>query len=288
MTTQRQIAANRRNGHKSEGPKDTSLTRYNPTKHGLRAPRLTPLDDREEYERLRSQLEHDWRPANCIEQMVIEKAAIYAVKATTAEKIESEFLTSELNPHRSHWDKVPDLTLILGREKVLNPGSPAVVSHESFQKLMLYQRYGANFMNLFFRTMHELERMQKIRRGELVPPPQVMDVAIHPSVPVAEATGMNPRSTPSPSSDSNCTPPPTIDAPGVTNVLRNSSEANSDEASHDKTEPIRNGLQNPEDASPSNENGKSEAGEQQPKSPKPEASPPVYWQPAKPKIYWSA
>ena len=287
MTTRRQIASNRRNGNKSDGPNDTSVTRYNPTKHGLRAPRLTPLDDREEYERLRSQLEHDWLPANCIEQMLIERAALYAVKATTAEKFEAQFLSSELNPPRSQWDKMPDVTPILGTEKVLNPGSPAVVSHESFQKLLLYQRYGANFMNLFFRTMHELERTQKIRRGEFLAPPQVLDVLHHPSVPVQEAPGMNPRPTPGPFSDSNCAPQSTIDAPGITNVLNNSLEANSDQPSQDKTELIRNGLQKPEDASPSNENGKTEAGGPKPKSPKHDASPPAYWQPAKPKSYWS-
>jgi hypothetical protein len=287
MSTQRQIDANRRNGHKSDGPTDTTVTRYNPTKHGLRAPRLTPLDDQEEYERLRAQLEHEWLPANCIEQMLIEKAARYAVKATTAEKFESQFLSSELNPRRSQWDKMPDLAVILGPEKVLNPGSPAVVSHESFEKLLLYQRYGANFMNLFFRTMHELERIQRLRRGEFLAPPQVLDVSLHPSVPGQGATGINPRPTPSPSSDSNCTPQPTIDAPGVTDALINSLEANSDQASPDKTDLIRNGLQKPEVASPSNENGKSEAGGPKPKSPKHDASPSAYWQPAKPKQYWS-
>jgi hypothetical protein len=180
---------------------------------------------------------------------------------------------------------MPDLE-IFGTEKVLNPGSPAVVSHESFEKLLLYQRYGANFMNLFFRTMHELERIQKLRRGEFLAPPQVLDVSLHSSVPVQEATGMNPRPTPCPSSDSNCTPQPTIDATGVTSVLNNSLEANSGQ-SQDKTELIRNGLQKPEDASPSNENGKSEAGGPKPKSPKHDASPSAYWQPAKPKQYWS-
>src|SRR5579864_3302492 len=212
MSTQRQIEANRRNGHMSDGPKDTAVSRYNPTRHGLRAPRLTPLDDQEEYERLRSQLEKSWRQANCIELMLIEKAALYAVKATTAEKFESQFLSSELDPRRLQWEKMPDLTAVLGREKVLNPGSPAVVSHESFQKLLLYQRYGANFMNLFFRTMHELERMQKLRRGEFLAPPQVLDVSVHPSVPGQESSRMNPRPTPSPSSGCNFAPQPIIDA----------------------------------------------------------------------------
>lgn len=287
MSSERQIEANRRNGNESDGPKDTTVTRYNPTKHGLRAPRLTPLDDREEYDRLRTQLEHDWLPANCIEQMLIERAALYAVKATTAEKFESQFLSGELDPFLCQWDKMPDLTSVVGKQKILNPGSPAVVSHESFQKLLLYQRYGANFMNLFFRTLHELERIQKLRRGEFLAPPQVLDVLLHPSVRLQEATGMNPRPTPSPSSDSKRTPQPTIDAPGVTNVLNDSSEANSDQASQDKTELIRNGPQKPEDASPSNENGNSEAGGPKPKIPKHEASPPAYWQPAKPKPYWS-
>jgi len=71
-------------------------------------------------------------------------------------------------------------------------------------------------------------------------------------------------------------------------VLNNSLDAHSDQASQDKTELIRNGLQKPEDASPSNENGKSEAGGLTQGSPTHDANPSAYWQPAKPKPYWTA
>src|SRR5438034_4094665 len=45
--TDDKMEANRRNGKKSRGPKDTSSTRFNATKHGLLANGLTELDDAE-------------------------------------------------------------------------------------------------------------------------------------------------------------------------------------------------------------------------------------------------
>ena len=43
-TSERKRNANRLNGQKSRGPKDTSATRYNAKKHGLLAVGVTELD----------------------------------------------------------------------------------------------------------------------------------------------------------------------------------------------------------------------------------------------------
>ena len=279
MSSERQIAANRRNGKMGDGPKNTSLTKHNATKHGLRAPRLTPLDDREEYERLLAQLEEDFQPANCFDQMLIEKAALYAVKATTAEKLENQFLKSQLDPRVAHFEQIGDLTELFGKEKVLNPGSPAVVNHGTFERLVLYQRYHNGFMNLLYRTMHELERRHMRRRGERVSPPQVLDVSL-PSGSIQDGTSTRAR----PSSASECISSPqlTTDAQSVTNVL-NTPEATSEQAHQREPELIRAELQKPKEEDASGNRISLEAEGSKPKGP--EASPP--WQRANPKPLWS-
>ena len=282
MSSERQIAANRRNGNKGRGPKNTAVTKFNATKHGLRAPRLTTLDDREEYDQLRSQFEREWQPADCFDQMLIEKAALYAVKVTTAEKLESQFLASQLDPREAYREKVGDVMDLFGKEIVKNPGSPAVVNHGSFEKLLLYQRYNAGFMNLLFRTLHELERRQLRRRGETLSPPHVVDVSL-PSVSMQEGTCTSPRPAPLSASESICTPQLRTDQPSVPNVLNFSSEATSEQGHEDETEPIRTGLQKPKEENEPGNLTNSEAEGSKPK--RPEAIPP--WQPAKPKPLWS-
>ena len=53
----KQIAANRVNGRKSQGPKDTTLTRTNASKHGLSAAGVTALDSAEGFRTMLS----DWK-----------------------------------------------------------------------------------------------------------------------------------------------------------------------------------------------------------------------------------
>ena len=48
-TSKKKIVANKINGQKSRGPKDTSSTRFNAQKHGLLAAGITELDDAESY-----------------------------------------------------------------------------------------------------------------------------------------------------------------------------------------------------------------------------------------------
>lgn len=281
MSSERQKAANGRNGKLGDGPKNTSVTKYNATQHGLRAERLTPLDDREEYDRLLAQLEHEFRPADCFDQMLIEKAALYAVKVTTAEKLEHQFLKSALDPRDAYREKVgADVMDLFGKEKVRHPGTPAVVNHANFEKLLLYQRYNAGFMNLFLRVVHELERRQMRRRGERVSPPQVVDLSL-PSISIQEGTS-TPCPATSSTSESICAPRPTTDARSLTNAL-NTSDATSEHAHGNETELIRAGAaENPEDEARGNRMSLEAEGS---KSKRPEASPP--WQVAKPKPLWN-
>ena len=42
----------------------------------------------------------------------------------------------------------------------------------------VFQRYETGFENKLYRAMHQLERLQRIRRGEAIPAPAALDVGV--------------------------------------------------------------------------------------------------------------
>lgn len=78
-TSDRKRSANRLNGQKSRGPKNTSATRYNARKHGLLAAGLTELDkvDRKLLRNLIAEL----KPVGQIENILVQSIALEIVRA---------------------------------------------------------------------------------------------------------------------------------------------------------------------------------------------------------------
>ena len=72
------FAANRRNAHKSTGPRDVSAVRYNATKHGLLMKQLKFLnqDDAEEFKALVEELEKHFAPQGAVQYMLLEEIAV--------------------------------------------------------------------------------------------------------------------------------------------------------------------------------------------------------------------
>jgi hypothetical protein len=56
---------------------------------------------------------------------------------------------------------------------------PATMRWDSVHKLVTSQRYGSGYAREFHRDLHELERQQRMRQGERVPAPAMLDVSIH-------------------------------------------------------------------------------------------------------------
>jgi len=69
--------------------------------------------------------------------------------------------------------------LLLDGEQVLDPGLPSAICVEAAQKLVTFQRYESTSANRFFRILHELERWQRVRGGERLPAPAVVDISLH-------------------------------------------------------------------------------------------------------------
>jgi len=177
-TSNRKTAANRGNGGKTHGPINTKSTRYNATKHSLLTHGVTELDEAEGYETLRRNLIKEKTPVGPIEEFLITTIAIEIVRLQRARRLEAEFITGLLNPPQRGSGLLGDNEEIFGA--ILDPGLPASVNSDNAQKLVgTFQRYESTFLARLFRTLHELERLQRMRKGEALPVPAAVDVIVH-------------------------------------------------------------------------------------------------------------
>ncbi len=178
-TSEKKVAANRINGQKSHGPTNTTSTRFNATKHGLLAVGITELDDAEGYRALLTDLKEEKDPVGVVEMLLVESAALDMVRWRRARRLEAEYITSELNPP-IHGPNLLGDDIELFQGAMLDPGLPAAISFESAQRLVsVYQRYESSIALRLFRTLHELERLQRMRQGESLPAPATVDVNVH-------------------------------------------------------------------------------------------------------------
>ena len=77
MTSASKIRSNRENARKSTGPKDTSRTRYNGLKHGLRSDHVVlPGESHEEFDAERDAWFGDCKPITHIRAVLVERAVV--------------------------------------------------------------------------------------------------------------------------------------------------------------------------------------------------------------------
>jgi len=191
-TSSKKDIANRTNGQKSHGPTNTTSTRFNATKHGLLAAGITELDDAEGYQTILRDLIREKDPVGATETYLVKAAALDMVRWMRARRLEADYITSELNPPLHAPDPMGDLDLVF-QGQVLDPGIPAAISSDSGQQLVnIFQRYETNIANRLFKTLHELERLQRMRRGERLPAPTAVDVSIHTDTSILESPCADP------------------------------------------------------------------------------------------------
>jgi hypothetical protein len=177
------IEANTRNALRSTGPKDTTATRFNAVKHGLLAAGVTELDDAEGYLAVLGDLTKEKNPVGPVEIFLVESATLEIIRSRRARRLEAEFITAALNPPIYAF---PDLDE-LDNGPIVDPGLPAPMRCENVQRLVsVFQRYETMIALRLFRTLHELERRQRIRQGERLPAPVTVDVNVH-----ADAQGLD-------------------------------------------------------------------------------------------------
>ena len=178
-TSQRKIESNRANAKKSPGPIDKTRTKLSALSHGLLAIGITQLDDLKAYRKLVRELKEQMNPVGALENFLLEAVALDLVRWPRARRFESQYITEILNPTKHERDPLGEvLSDFQGR--VVDPGMPAALKPAAIQMLVtVYQRYETCFANRLFRTLHELDRLQRMRRGEYVSAPISVDVSVH-------------------------------------------------------------------------------------------------------------
>jgi len=174
--------ANRRNSKNSTGPNDTSSTRFNAIKHGLLSAGITELDDAERHRAVLRDLidlikEKD--PHGPVETFLVESAALDMVRLRRARRLEAEFITEALHPPVREAGVLENLDR-LDEGTLVDPGLPATMHYEAVQRLVnTFQRYETAIATRLSRTLHELERVQRLRKGEQLPAPFAVDVTVN-------------------------------------------------------------------------------------------------------------
>ena len=164
--------SNRLNAKSSTGPGHTTLTRFNAVKHGLLAKGITELDDSEAYESLVQRLTLDYDPVGDLEIFWVRRIAFCMTRLDRAARLEANYINAEIQPPSQEQDDMPPITPELGLSTVV--GALSAINLVSG-----FQRYETAIENKLYRAIHELERRQRMRKGEFVPAPQSLDVSIH-------------------------------------------------------------------------------------------------------------
>lgn len=192
--------ANRRNAELSTGPKTASgkaVASKNALKHGVLSRQVVlPDEDPAEFEDFRRRLMEDLKPAGELETVFAERIMLGAWRLRRVVRLEAAVIRSQ----ESELQAFPDLaTFVTAASRVPNAPSGAVQAaseadeqaraEQSVYTAMVRDAHGTNQLERLRRyettieksllsSVHELERLQKRRLGEVVDIPRVIDVNV--------------------------------------------------------------------------------------------------------------
>jgi hypothetical protein len=175
-SSERKKAANRENGKKGKGPKNTAHTRYNATKHALTAKGVTDRDEAEGLRRVLADCTKILKPSNELTAFLVETAALQIVRARRARRYEAEYIVGLLHPPKyvSESSGLDDLfkgtDVVIKSPTLIDPGLPPSIDVKCVEKLVnVFARYESGFVKGLFQALHEYERLNRIGEGEHVP-----------------------------------------------------------------------------------------------------------------------
>lgn len=165
MTTDAQIAANRRNARKSTGPKTAAgkaVVAQNALRHGLTAEHIVLFDEAGgDFAAFHDELRATYRPADAVEEELVERIVVCAWRLRRAARIEAALMKRAADASRREWE----------------PRDLSKASSYALHELMALSRHELVLDRALRRTQMLLERRQAQRRGEVVTPPLAVAVA---------------------------------------------------------------------------------------------------------------
>jgi hypothetical protein len=168
-TSEKRKAASRRNGSRGgvKSANGKAAVRWNARKHGILGVLRTDYEGNV-YDGYIRRLRDEYDPQGFTEEVLVERIAVCCLMLHRAAKAEREFMLTRLKP-----PIYGRLSFIDYDEESYKP----VMQHEDVERLSsVYLRYQTTIENRLYRAMHELERRQRMRRGETVPSPVPVDV----------------------------------------------------------------------------------------------------------------
>lgn len=178
MTSDIQLKANQQNaslgGVKTEEGKEKS--KFNALKHGILRESFTDYE-KDFYPDIYNDLVEQYQPIGVTEQILVERIAIYYLKLFRVQKTETEFMKSKLDPRYVKEVGFPNPLDSFIKYEVVNEGHTPTVTEDNVLHLMgTFTRYETTLENRFYRAIHELERIQRFRKGEHVAAPVAIDL----------------------------------------------------------------------------------------------------------------
>jgi hypothetical protein len=165
MSTEAQIAANRRNALLSTGPRTEegkAASRLNARKHGIFAAALTEKDH-EELRGIHQRMVESLRPEGALEEVVVEKIALTCLRLQRCARAEAEY-------YGKVWEELPRLQPGSPRRRKGEPPPPpppppppAYRFHpEAFERLIsVTGRYDTTLTNQLLKLIGELRRLRR-------------------------------------------------------------------------------------------------------------------------------
>jgi hypothetical protein len=167
MTSNKQIEANTENS-KLGGVKTTEgkeVSKFNAVKHGIFRQTITEYES-DFYSDIFLQLKEQLLPEGILEEILVERIATCYVKLYRVAKSEQEHIKASIHPEGLHIH-------LMGDEDTY---APQIKTATVSVLVNLFARYEVTTENRLYKAMHELERIQRIRKGEKINAPLAIDV----------------------------------------------------------------------------------------------------------------
>jgi hypothetical protein len=190
VATDKQIAANRLNAQKSTGPKTPegrAAVRLNGVTHGLTAETIVLKGESEsDFTGLLNSLEAEHDPATPTEQALVIQLAMATWRLRRLYRAEAGFYTFKLKD-----------TVDNRKEFNMNDSERiGYVTYVSPETLGTFNRQENRLERIFYRALHELQRLRKERQSNLASVSQETPVGQVPDLPSSETINIQPPSPP--------------------------------------------------------------------------------------------
>jgi hypothetical protein len=170
----KKLEANRSNARLSTGPRTEAGKKYsrrNALKHGVLASALLIVDgegaeDATEFRKLLCDLGEDLQPVGAIEEMLVERIAVCCWRQKRALQCEAGLIRRAF-ARSLHKSSVREVQEVLG----LDPGPGDHLRLPSGAQLDGILRYETTIQRQLAYALNQLERFQRVRKGEQLPAP---------------------------------------------------------------------------------------------------------------------